>query len=265
VAAAPTQVTTYCAKAENLTEKGAQLGLARSTYNRGALEFYLKAYDKALPWLRLANEKELGLAAYMLAGMYQNGWGVPVDAAAALALYKRGAVLKNDQSIEYMQGYWQDEIKSSFEPGQIKAAMAELAKLSQKPDPSSEGLYRLSLIETMKANALNFPRLATQAMPSGFCLLKALGPNCSLDWRLFGVAEPGDTLGSAADLVLIAQGMTDKNLCVALKADDQKRLKQALAKGQTPMFSWPGQRRLLTVMGSPKDGLKIDFSMVVRY
>ncbi len=265
LAALPTQVKTYCAKAENLTEKGAQLGLARSTYNRGALEFYLKAYDKALPWLQLANERELGLAAYMLAGIYQNGWGVPVDAAAALVFYKRGAILKNEQSIKYMQTYWQDEIKSSFEPDEIKAAMAELAKLSQKPEPSSEGVYRLQLIETIKANALNFPRLATQAMPSGFCLLKALGPNYSLDWRLFGVADPGDTLGSAADLVLIAQGMTDKNMCVTLKADDQKKLKQALAKGQTPMFSWPGQRRLLAVTGGPKDGLKINFSMVVRY
>jgi uncharacterized protein len=265
MAAAPTQATTYCAKAENLTEKGAQLGLARSTYNRGALEFYLGAYDKALPWLRLANEREQGLAAYLLAGMYQRGLGLPKDAAAALELYKRGAVLKNEQSIKYMQNYWQDEIKSSFEPDQIKAAMAEMAKLSQKPEPAREGLYRLKLIETMKANALNFPRLATQAMPSGFCLLKAVGPNYSLDWQLFAVAEPEDTLGSAADLVLIAQGMTDKNLCVALKADDQKRLKQALAKGQTPMFSWPGQRRLLTVTSSPKDGLKIDFNMVVRY
>ncbi len=201
----------------------------------------------------------------MLADMHERGLGLPEDVAAALVLYKRGAVLKNEQSIKYMLNYWDKEIKSSFEPDQIKAAMAELAKLSPKPERSSEGLYRLKLIETMQANALNFPKLATRPMPSRFCLLKAIGRIDSLEWRLFGINEPGDTEGSLGDMALIAAGKTDDNLCVVLKADDQKRLKQALAKGQTPMFTWPGQRRLLSVIEGPKDSLKIDFSMVLRY
>lgn len=238
-----------CNKAKELTEKGAQLGLARAAFNRGALEININEYALALPWIQLANERELGLAAYQLALMHQDGLGLPKDPAAALTFYKRGVLLKNKQSTDYMLEYWEHEMNASFEPSRISAAMLEWRQLAPNASLPPFVEYRLELVKTMQANRTKFPALAASAYPidARFCLQKSIGPNYSLDWKLLGVAEPDDTLYASDSLVLIAQGKSDDNMCMMLRAADQKKLRQALAKGLTPMLSWPGQRRLMTV------------------
>ena len=254
-----------CNKAKELTEKGAQLGLARAAFNRGALEIYINEYALALPWIQLANERELGLAAYQLALMHQDGLGLPKDPAAALTFYKRGAVLKNKQSIEYMLAYWGTEVMASFEPARIKAAMLEIRSLDTSSGLQTGGTNRLQHVEFIEANRASFPALAHLPLNSQFCLEKSLGPNYRAGWRLFGLTEPADMVGTATELNLIAQGTSDDNMCMSLNAKDQKKLKQALLKGQTPMFSWPGQRRLMSVERNSKGVLSLKFEYVVDY
>ena len=240
------EANAYCKHAAEWATKGAELGLARAAHNRGAIEFDAEHYAEAIPWFRLASERGLGSAAYMLGRMQEEGQGQPQDKTAALEWFKRGAELKNEQAIQRMHSYWEGQISASFDPARIKAAMAEQAKLDPSLEPSSEGLYRLHVIEMLATNAQRFPALAETPFQKRFCPGHEM-LYWNTEWRMFAVAKPEQTGEIPERLPLLAQGRIDTKGCILLTTTARAKLRQALARGATPMISWPGQRRLLSV------------------
>jgi TPR repeat protein len=253
-----------CKQATEWAEKGAELGLGRATYNRGAIELDSKRYAEALPWFRLAYEREVGLAAYTLGEMQENGQGLPKDEVAALEWFKRGAELKNEQAVKRMRSHWEREIHATFNPARIKAAMAELAKLEPSKEPAYEALYRLQLIEKIAKNSHKFHALAKQPIQARFCPEQDILYE-NTEWLIYAVSKPEQTVGFAGNLSLLAQGVADVEGCLTLTATALTKLQHALESGATPMINSPGRRRLLSVIHGPQGDLMLTTGLAVRY
>jgi TPR repeat protein len=255
-----------CPRAVELAEKGASLGLARATYNRGALEDDAGHPADALPWFKLGAERGLGLAAYTLGEMFERGRGVEKDEAAAQEWFRQGAELKNESALERRRAYLIHKINSTFDVGQIEEFMDEWQKLDPQHRLPEAGTYRRELIRMLEDNTRRLPALAKKLLPARLCL-----PSESLywntEWRIFAVTQPEDSVDIADALPLLARGRTDKGGCLLLTNSDRKAILHAMAAGKTPMLNWPGQRRLL-VLASNHDRRKpaeLAIGLAVRY
>lgn len=264
-----------CKEATDWAEKGAAAGLARSAYNRGAIDFFAKRYGEALPWFRLADERGLGLASYTLGEMHQEGMGVAPDKTEATKWFKRSAALKHEKGVELVRTILHTEMTASHEPARIHAAIAEWASLEPVMALPHEALNRLRVIEAVKENTTRFPPLAQAANTSfqaRFCpgRNKEMGWNTlwlewnSL-WRIFAVTKPEDSIHPAHSLKLLASGMADKKGCLTLSPESQSTLRETLARGETLMLNWPGQRHLLSVDRLPNGQLALKLRLQVGY
>jgi TPR repeat protein len=242
-----------CPRAMALAEQGANLGLARATFNRGALEDNAGHPESALPWFTLAAERKLGLAAHTLGEMFEQGRGGDKDEALAQDWYRRGAELQYEPSRQHRQAYLIGQIRASVEVTRIEALMGEWQALDAQHRQPEEGKYRLELIRTLADNATSFPRLGLKSLPNRLCVpTEELYWNT--EWRIFAVRQAEDSIDIADALPMLAQGRTDKGGCALLSAKDQAAILNAIAAGKTPMLNWPGQRRLLAVTGGKETG-----------
>jgi len=255
-----------CPRAIELTEQGASLGLARAAYNRGALDDDAGHPAKALLWYQLAAERGLGLAAYTLGEMFERGRGVEKDETAAQEWFRRGAELKSEPARQRRQAHLIDKINSTFDVGQIEAAMAAWKNLDPQHRLPAAGTYRLELVRMLEDNARHLPKSAKSPLPARLCLpSEALYWNT--EWRIFAVTTPEDSIDIADALPLLANGRTDKQGCLRLTTDNRKAVLNAIAAGKTPMLNWPGQRRLLTLTTSRdrRNPSQLAIGMAVQY
>ena len=261
----------YCEQAKALAEKGSNLGFARSSYNRGAIEYFNQDYAAALPWFHLANERNLGTAAFTLGQMHALGQGQAMDEDAALSWFKRAAALNDKQAIAYMLNYWRTQTTASFDRQKIREAIAEYQKLEPDSDAPSEGLGRLALIETIENNTRDFPGLAKKPMQARFCPKgrSAISTDGrwleeNTRWRIFKIAKPEEANEPADTLPLLAQGLADAHGCMVFSKQDRRTLRNTLTSGATLMINQPGKRHLLDATVTGKE-VVLTLGMEVGY
>jgi len=242
--------TPECKHATEWADKGVALGLARSTYNRGALEYYAKRYAAALPLFKLAHERGEGLAAYLLGKMYEDGEGVKKSQAEMLTWFKRGALLKNTQAVNRMIKYWNHEVDVAEDPATVKAAMSELLKIEKEGYVSYVALKRLRIMELLASNAKVMPKLATEAIDPHFCPMSKRDMNT--DWWIRATSLPSVGFDESNRL---ASGKLDAKGCVTLSPVGLDAVRKALALGKTPVLRWPASGRLLSLARGPNGKL----------
>jgi TPR repeat protein len=235
-----------CARALDLAETGARLGLARSTHNRGALDHEAGGYDEAIKWFKRAYERGFGLSAYVIGTMHEKGQGVPQNDAEALGWFKRAAELKEARALERLVSHWQVQIKSTFDRDIIDNALNELNKLQADGVESEHGRRRLAVIKTVEANAAQFPLFSKRPIRANFCPRDS-GFHGYTIWRLFAVPQAGYLEELASELPLLASGTADAQGCVKFDAPALKKIRKALARGETLLFNWPGRRTVLAL------------------
>lgn len=246
--------TPECNHATEWADKGVALGLARSTYNRGALEYYAKRYTAALPLFKLAHERGEGLAAYLLGKMYEDGEGVKKNQAEMLIWFKRGALMKNSQAVNRMIKHWNHEIDTANDAATVKAAMDELLKIEKEGYVSHVGMKRLRIMELLANNAKVMPKLAKEAIDPHFCPMSKRDMNT--DWWIRATSLPSVGFDESNRL---ASGKLDARGCVTLSPAGLDAVRKALAMGKTPVLRWPASGRLLSLARGP-DG-KLGFQI----
>jgi TPR repeat protein len=260
-----TEPPEVCEKATALAEKGAALGLPRATFNRGALAHVKGRYEEALQWYRLAHERGLGLAGYAIGKMYEEGRGVAKSDTEALAWFMRAAELKDERAIVRVSDHWEGEIRRTFDPALIHAAIAELTKIQPEGGRSAEGLYRLALLDTLKRNAETFPVLSKKAVSRNFCPRpRNVDFYGSTQWRIIAVTRAEDASDFSDTMTRLATGTADAKGCIALTPAARVKIRDALARGQTPLLNWPGQRHLLTLEPDANGVMSFDLSTAIR-
>lgn len=246
-----TPPTPECRRAMQWAEKGAALGLGRSAYNRGAIELDGKRHAAALPWFRLATEKGEGLGAYSIGKMYEDGLGVPKNAAEMLAWFKRGAVLKNAYAVGRMTDYWHEQVRLAPDQAAIRAAAAELAKLKGADYVSVQAQARIKTMDTLAANVRIMPPLANRDIHPIICQLTS--GEYGLDWWIVPMAPGKDGNDEQNRL---ARGKVDAKGCVTISGAGLAAVRKHMALGKTPVLHWPGQGRLLSLVPGPGGKLK---------
>jgi TPR repeat protein len=253
-----------CEQATDWADKGVELGLANATYNRGAIEIDAERYAEALPWFRLAYERGLGLAAYSLGVMYEEGQGVPKDEAEAIIWYGRGAELKDEHAIQRMRKHWEQEIDLTYSAKRIEEILAFWDKLEPKQEPLYKGLNRLELIETIERNAQYFQAIAKQPIQTRFCSEQLWLYENEL-WRIFSVSKPQQAGNYVDRIPLVAEGKADAEGCIVLNSTAKAKLREALESGATPMVNWPGRRHLLSIIKGPTGDLELEVGLEVTH
>jgi TPR repeat protein len=233
-----------CQRAIELAETGAALGLPKATFNRGAIDYYRGRYDEALKWFILANDRGMGLAAYMLGNMYEKGEGVSKDGMQALAWFKRAASLKEERAFPRVSLYWATQIDQTFDPALINEAVAELAKIQPQGWQSKMAQFRLALPAALNRNAAQFPVLAKETIQDVFCPANVEFA-ANTEWSMVAVARPEDVAKYIGSLPKLAHGRADSKGCLTLSSEALLSLREALARGETPLLSWPDGRYLL--------------------
>lgn len=247
-----------CVRAIELAETGARLGLPRATHNRGAIDYNAKNFTGALTWFERGYQLGFARSAYGIATMYENGQGVPEDAAQALTWYERAAELKDAKARDWVEAYWLNETQRSFDPALLQQALAKLRKLEANQQVLQGVQDNLDVIDTMKRNATAFPLLAQRPLRDSFC---PRDPDFYglQEWRMFAVTDASELGEMASELTVAAEGVADEEGCIRFDDKAVKTVRQALAQGNTLVLNWPGRRIMLSA--SPDSRGKIAFAL----
>jgi uncharacterized protein len=265
-------------EALSLGAQAVTLKRPRGMQNIGAMYFELKDYAAALPWIRQAADLNQSTALYSLGKMHKEGLGVAKDSKVSLAFFERAAVLDQSDAKYEVSRHWEEQVDHQNDAAELERAIEHMQALQKKA--LEGGGFLDEAIEHAQARAavsreVEHNARRTEPLPPGPVVLRIQlldmpadqggVPLCNESWRVFAASPenpPDDPLDKER---ILAEGDLDSNGCTELNQAGSVRLRTALEKGQTLIFSWPGQRRILEMKPGPKGEILLCIGKTVRY
>ena len=235
-----------------------------------------KEYAKALAWIRQAADQGVPVALYTLGLMAQEGQGMAPNASGALGFFERAAVLGQEDAQYAVVRHWDAALAGQRDPLALEAIASHLEGLQQGLEaPFLEKIIlraqdQAALSRKVEANAREAKNLPPGRVVLALQLLDMPPeegglPLANEAWQIFAAfpSEPPD--GYPTKEAYLAEGILDLQGCTHLDSTGARRLREALDRGATLVFAWPGQRRLLEPKPRPRGGLTLELGSKVHF
>ncbi|WP_005035099.1 tetratricopeptide repeat protein [Holophaga foetida] len=259
-----------------LGEEARTLKLPRSLQNVGVIFYESGRFREALPWVREAADLGQPMALYTLGLMAEGGHGMAKDPQAAEAWFEKAAVLGQESAQHRVRRHWGDAVRFQQDPAGLEGALTRMEALQKGQseawleEPMEEARDRLAVIRELEVNA----RRERPLPPGPVVLDLALYdmppeeggmPLWNTEWRVYRASPQIPADGYLDDEIILAQGRLDRKGRTVVSRATARRLRAALDRGETLVFQWPGQRRLLVPIAGPKGEIHLGFGLAVRY
>jgi len=260
-----------------LGEEAKVLKLARSLQNVGVVFYESGRFSEALPWIRGAADLAQPTALYTLGLMAQEGKGLPKDPGAAEVFFEQAARLRQTKAKYEVQRHWSGVLGMERSSAALEKSLAHLQALDADLAPEDRFLgdqiqdaqARLAVFREVEGNA----RRRVPLPPGPLLLALQLFdvppeeggvPLSNMDWRVFSCSPEAPADGYRRREDLLAEGRLDEQGRTHIDEAMARRLRSTLEKGETLVFGWPGQRRLLEIHPGPKGEVLLGLGKVVR-